>query len=308
MSGTSSRRRLYADLTLLAVALIWGSAFVAQRIAAAEMGFLTFNGWRFLVGAAAVLPFAILSRSKTIVPWHRLDLTDRRRTAAGLLLAGVFLTLGSAFQQAGLEFTSAGNAGFITGLYVVLIPLFLALGWHRMPRPVIWAAALLAALGLYLLSTGGSMQVNRGDGLVLISAVFWALHVILIDWMVRRMDILRFALGQYLVCGLTSLAFGLALEEQSRLSLINNWPVIAYTGLVSIGLGYTLQAAGQRVAPPADAAIILSMEAVFAALAGWLILDERLSNIQLLGCGLMFLGMLLAQSEIILGGKYAQTG
>lgn len=292
---------MLADLILLSVAIIWGSAFVAQRIAAGQFGFLTFNGGRFLVGALVVLPLAVILKPNGAVAWSRQNRNQRLITGTGLLLSGVLLTLGSAFQQAGLKYTNAGNAGFITGLYVVLIPLFLAFVWRRKPRALIWVAALLAAIGLFFLSTGGELQVNRGDGLVLISAVFWALHVILIGWMVQRMQVIWFAFGQYLVCGLISLPLGLAIEGHGIEVLFRYWPVVAYTGIFSIGLGYTLQAVGQRVAPPADAAIILSMEAVFAAIGGWVLLQEKLTLIQLAGCGIMFLGMLLAQSDVIMG-------
>lgn len=302
------RKRLTADITLLSVAVIWGFAFVAQRLAAAEIGFFTFNGWRFLVAALALSPLLVFrNRSHGASPAARLEPNQRARTRAGLLLAGLLLTLGSTFQQAGLKYTSAGNAGFITGLYVVLIPIFLALGWRRFPSRTTWIAAMLAVTGLFLLSTGGRMQVNRGDMLVLISAVFWALHVMLIDWMVRRMEVIEFAIGQYLVCGLLSLALGLLIEGHNSGLILANWWLIAYTGLISIGLGYTLQAAGQRFAPPADAAIILSMEAVFAAFSGWIFLEESLTWIQIAGSGIMLLGMLLAQSDVILGNRNRQT-
>jgi len=298
-SGVSAsiahRSRLLADLTLLSVSLIWGSAFVVQRIAAGQVGVLTFNGLRFLLGALALLPFIRMPKSSG----NGRDL----RITGGVILAGGLMAFGASFQQAGLRYTTAGNAGFITGLYVVLIPIFLGFSMHRRPRPLIWLSALLAAGGLFLLSTGGVLQVNRGDGLVFVSSIFWALHVIIIDWMVRRMDVLRFAVGQYLVCGVLSLTLGLILEPGSLLPTLEQWPLIAYTGILSVGLGYTLQAFGQRVAPPADAAIILSLEAVFAALSGWIFLDEHLSPVQLLGCGVMLLGMLLAQSDVILKGR-----
>jgi len=291
---------------LLGVAAVWGFAFVAQRLAAAEVGFLTFNGWRFLVGALALAPLLIL-QNRTRLAKAEDPPAERVKTRLGLLLAGILLALASAFQQAGLKFTSAGNAGFITGLYVVLIPIFLAIGWRRTPGRVTWLAAVLAASGLFLLSTGGRMQINRGDLLVLISAVFWALHVMQIGWMVKRMGVVQFAAGQYLICGLISLGLGLAIENYNAEILLENWGPIAYTGLISIGLGYTLQAAGQRYAPPADAAIILSMESVFAAFAGWAFLQENLTWIQITGGGTILLGMLLAQRDVILGNRDAQS-
>ncbi len=166
-------------------------------------------------------------------------------------------------------------------------------------------AAFLSALGLYLLSTGGRLQFNRGDILVMVSSAFWACHVILIDWMVQRVEVMQFAAGQYIVCGLVSLCLGLYLEPEALKPVMSNWWLLAYMGVISVGVGYTLQAAGQRVAPPADTAIILSMEAVFAALGGWLFLGESLAPLQMLGCGIILLGMLLAQSDVILGKRQA---
>ena len=288
------KKRLRADLTLLAVAVIWGSAFVVQRLAAVEVGVYLFNGLRFLVAALALAPMAISRR-----------LTDpemagvSRKSLPEVILLGLLLAAGAALQQAGLKYTTAGNAGFITGLYVVFIPLFLGLFWRQHVQRLTWLGALLAVIGLFMLSTGGRFRLSLGDALELAGAVFWALHVILIGRLVQRLDVLQIAVGQYLVCGLVSLSIGLVLEAQMLPALIDTWWAVAYTGLISVGLGYTLQAVGQRVAPPADAAIILSLEAVFAAMAGWLFLDERLGPVQLLGCGVMLLGMLLAQSEAL---------
>jgi drug/metabolite transporter (DMT)-like permease len=292
------KRRLRADLTLLAVAAIWGSAFVVQRLAAVEVGVYLFNGLRFLVAALALAPLAI-SRRLTDPEMESVS----RKSLPGVVLVGLFLASGAALQQAGLKYTTAGNAGFITGLYVVFIPIFLGLFWHQHVQRITWLGALLAVIGLFLLSTGGRFRLSFGDALELVEAVFWALHVIFIGRLVQRVDVLQIAVGQYLVCGLVSLSIGLFVEVQVLPALIDKWWAVAYTGLISVGLGYTLQAVGQRVAPPADAAIILSLEAVFAALAGWLFLDERLSPVQLLGCGVMLVGMLLAQSEALASSK-----
>jgi drug/metabolite transporter (DMT)-like permease len=294
------KRRLRADLVLLAVAAIWGSAFVVQRLVAIEAGIYLFNGLRFLFAALALAP---LAASRLLTGRGMAGLG--RKSLPGVILVGLLLFSGAALQQAGLKYTTAGNAGFITGLYVVIIPLFLALFWRQRLRWITWLGALLAVVGLFLLSTGGQLRLNRGDALELAGAVFWALHVIFTGRLVQRLDVLHFAVGQYLVCGLVSLAFGLAFEAQTLPALADYGWAIAYAGLISVGLGYTLQAVGQRVAPPADAAIILSLEAVFAALAGWIFLGEILGPLQLLGCGVMLAGMLLAQSDIIASQKAA---
>ena len=285
-------QRIGADLTLLLVSIIWGSAFVAQRIAAVQMGVFWFNGLRFLLGALVLLPFAWRERVGAQNQERRAGM---RRVLPGILAAGALLWGGAALQQAGLRYTTAGNAGFITGLYVVLIPLILAISGRSRPGWMVWTASGMAALGLFLLSTGGQMRMNPGDGLELAGAFFWALHVILIGWLVRRIPVLDLSIGQYLVCAALSIATGWWVEQGVQPALLQGWWAILYTGVLSVGLGYTLQAKGQRLAPPADAAVILSSEAVFAALFGWIILSERLAPLQLLGCGIMFAGMLLVQ-------------
>ena len=289
-----AKARLKADLTLLLVAVVWGSAFVAQRVAALSMGVSLFNGLRFLLGALVLLPLALRSQGAG---------ASTRRYLPGMALAGLLLFGGTSLQQLGLRYTTAGNAGFITGLYVVLVPLILALGWRQSPRRLVWMAAALSAAGLFLLSTGGRFSLAIGDALELAGAFLWAFHVLCIGWLVQRADVLHLAVVQYAICGLLSLGLALALESGSLAQVSGAWWTVVYTGILSIGLGYTLQGVGQKVAPPADAAILLSLEAVFAALAGWVFLDERLSAVQLIGCALMLGGMLLAQAPHIFKGR-----
>ena len=303
------KQRLQADLVLLLVALIWGVSIVLQHIAAAEVQAYMFNGVRFLLGVIVILPFAIHEASGIAVPdgdRSSIEVVSLARLLPVKYLPGVFLTglllaAGSAFQQIGMKYTTASNAGFITGLYVVFVPIFLTFGGLRkVPRPMVWIAALLSACGLFLLSTSGHFRVNRGDLLVLAGSVFWALHVILVDWMVRRVRVMQFVVGQSLVCGLVSLVVGMYLEPQALQPIVSYWWLLAYTGIIAVGVGFTFQAVGQRMAPPADTAIILSMESVFAAIGGWLFLAESLTPLQLLGGGIILLGMMVAQSDVIL--------
>jgi drug/metabolite transporter (DMT)-like permease len=294
-SPDHAQARLRADLTLLFVALVWGSAFIAQRVAALSMGVYLFNGLRFLLGALVLLPLALRSRGAGV---------RTRGLLPGMLLAGLLLFGGSSLQQLGLRFTTAANAGFITGLYVVLVPLLLALVWRQPPRQAVWLAALLSAAGLFLLSTGGSFSLALGDALELAGAFLWAFHVLCIGWLVQRADVIHISVVQCALCGLLSLGMALAFESPSLIQVSGAWWTVLYTGLLSIGLAYTLQGVGQKVAPPADAAILLSLEAVFAAIAGWLFLDERLGAIQLVGCALMLGGMLLAQVPLFFKGRF----
>ncbi len=276
--------RLRSDLILLTVAIVWGSGFVAQRVAAAHLTPWMYNGTRFLLGALVVLPLV----AKRL---HDLSRSEWR----GGILAGLLLFGAALFQQTGMRFTTAGKAGFITGLYVVIVPLLLALVWREWPRWSAWMASLMATAGLFLLSGLGRLALAPGDGWVVACAVMWALHVILIGRLASQVDALRLALVQYVVCGVLSLGIALAVGHDTQAGLATAWGAIVYNGVTSVGLGFTLQVIGQRHAPPTDAAIILSMESVSAVLFGWLLLGERLVAVQVVGCGLMLAGMLLAQ-------------
>lgn len=275
--------RLKSDLILLLVALIWGSAFAAQRVAANHLGPFLFNGLRFVVAVAVLLPLARfrprIERKK--LPW--------------VALTGTILFLASALQQAGMQYTTAGNAGFITGLYVVLVPVVLVVILRQPVSWATWLAALLATLGALLLSTGGELKLNPGDALELAGALAWALHVILVGWLARRVDVLSFVIGQDLVAGLLNLFFASFTDMATLPGLAQAGWAVLYTGIFSIGIGYALQGIGQKHAPPSDAALILSLESVFAAIFGFIFLQEYLSPLQLLGCGLIFVAIIQVQ-------------
>jgi drug/metabolite transporter (DMT)-like permease len=285
-------RRILADLALLLVAMIWGSAFSVQRVAAAHLGPLLYNGLRFLLAVVALL---LVAR----VNWRVMTWEEWR----GGTLAGVLLAAASVLQQAGLRYTTAGKAGFITSLYVVLVPLLLALIWRQRAHWAAWLASLVAAVGLFLLSMHGEWTLAVGDALELAGAVLWALHVILIGRLARRVDTLRLSMVQCLVCGALTTGLGLALEHNTLRGLSVAWWAVVYGGVISVGLGYTLQVLGQKVAPATDAAGILSTESVFAALFGWFFLREILSAQQVVGCVLMFAGMLLAQASALIRSR-----
>lgn len=264
-------------------ALLWGSAFVPQRVAAGHLGPFLFNGLRFLLGAIVLLPWVRPLRvpSKTFFRWA--------------LIAGTLLVAASVCQQAGMKWTTAGNAGFLTGLYVVLVPVVMLVGWRQEIGWQTWAGAMLATLGVYLLGVDDQFQIQYGDALEIIGAVLWALHVVIVGRAVKHVDVLVFSVGQYFVAGALNVVIGLVLEGDTLPGLAVCWWTVVYVGVVSVAIGYTLQAVGQKHAPAADAAIILSMEAVFAALFGYLLLHEVLTSRQLLGCALIFAAMLVVQ-------------
>jgi drug/metabolite transporter (DMT)-like permease len=275
--------RLKADLTLLLVTVIWGSAFAVMRVAAGYGIVFYLNGARFILGAVLLLPFA------------RLREAFQRDTLGYVGLGGVALYVAISLQQAGLATTTAGNGGFITSLYIVIVPLLLWAFWKERPAPLMGVAVLMAIIGGYLLSTGGSFQVRRGDVLILISSLFWAMHVVVVSKVQGRMSALSFALGQFVVSGLLNLVTGVFLEHPSRPDMLAVIPAIIYTGVFSIAIGFTLQVVAQKHTPANDAALIMSLESVFAVLFGWLFLRETLLPVQIVGCILILTAVMLVQ-------------
>jgi len=292
--------RLRADLILFIIAIIWGSAFVAQRVAGQIGSVYLFNAARYILAGLVVLPFAWRVRQIANPP-HKMT----REQYKWMFIAGVLLFVAAALQQAGMQYTTAGNAGFITSLYVVLVPIVLFLGWREKPHGLAIIAVALAAAGAFVLSTGGRFEFQIGDALELVGALFWALHVSLLGKFASRFEAMSFSVGQLLVCGILNLILGIFIEQP-----VFTWSLVgavAYTAIFSLGLCYTLQVWAQRHTPPADAALILSLESVFAVLAGWLLLKETLSGIQIFGCMLIFFAVGLSQVKSWNSGKIEQS-
>jgi drug/metabolite transporter (DMT)-like permease len=285
---------LRSEALLLLAAVIWGFAFVAQRIGMDYIGPYTFNAIRFALGVVVLLPFIVFRR----YPGANETATGRNLKfhsplLAGLI-AGIVLFCGASLQQVGIVHTTAGKAGFITGLYVVIVPLIGVFIGQKTGK-LLWAGALFAMLGMYLLSFKEGIRPAPGDLLVFLSAFCWAAHVQLINYFSRRTDVLKLAAVQFGVCSLSSLIFALTNETIVIHSIYLAAGPILYGGILSVGIAYTLQVFAQQKAHPSHAAIILSLETVFAALGGWFILGEMLSARALAGCALMLAGMLMAQ-------------
>ncbi|MDH2435745.1 DMT family transporter [Pokkaliibacter sp. MBI-7] len=283
---------LRADILLLITAAIWGTAFVAQRVGMEHLQPFTFNFARFLLGGLSLLPLVYWfsrKRAKT-----EQEPANPRFLLLGGIAAGLILFAGSSLQQVGLLYTTAGKAGFITGLYLIFVPILGLFLSHKTGANT-WLGAALALVGLYFLSVTEDFTLAYGDALELIGAVFWAGHVLIIGWLSRRTDPLALSVVQLFTCMLLSLATALVTEDIQLSAIKEAWFPIVYAGLFSVGVAYTLQIIGQKEAPPAHAAIILSGEAVFAVLGGWLLLDETLGMRELAGCALMLAGMLLSQ-------------
>ncbi|MFO7652783.1 MAG: DMT family transporter [Candidatus Krumholzibacteriia bacterium] len=281
--------RLRADLLLLLAAAIWGLAFVAQRVGMRHLEPLTFNGIRFALGAAVLVPWLLRGRAGSR------PLDELRAGLPGGLAAGAVLFAGSTLQQWGVVTTTAGKAGFITGLYVVLVPL-LGLVVGQRPGRATWVGATVATVGLYLLSVRGAWHMAHGDLLVLAGAFFWAAHVLVVGRLAKRRHPAAIAFLQFATCSALSLAGAFVLEDPRPAAVVAAALPILYAGLLSVGVAYTLQVVAQRHAPPAHAAIILSLETVFAVLGGWILLGEQLSSRGLAGCALMLIGMLVSQT------------
>ncbi len=294
-----------ADILLMITAAIWGFAFVAQRVGMEYVGPFTFNGVRFGLGSLSLIPLIWYLRERN-------NGKDRWRgtlpfaTALGFsALAGLILFAGASFQQVGIVYTTAGKAGFITGLYVILVPI-IGYRWGQRASRGTWVGAVLAVIGLYLLSVTGSFTIAKGDLLVLISALFWAAHVLTIAWLSPRMNPIVLASIQFAVCSMLSMVTAFAIETVALDSILQGIIPILYGGLASVGIAYTLQVVAQRTAHPAHASIILTMEGAFAVLGGWLLLNEVLTMRALTGCALMMAGMVVSQIAIFYstgGGK-----
>jgi drug/metabolite transporter (DMT)-like permease len=291
----NQHQTLQSDSLLLLAASIWGFAFVAQRLGMQHVGPFGFTGVRFALGCLVLLPLVVrkgLRRGDGSFPrqagWFSLP------RLGGALLAGLILFCGASFQQVGLIYTTAGNAGFVTGLYVVLVPLIgIALGQRT--HAGTWIGCVLAAVGLYLLSATEQFGIALGDLLVLIGALFWACHVHVIGWLSVRQEPLKVAVVQNGTCAVLSLLVSAAIEQNTASRYLAAAIPILYGGIMSVGVAFTLQVVAQMKVKPAHAAIIMSLEAVFAALGGWLFLGEVLTPRAMTGCALMLCGMLVSQ-------------
>ncbi len=295
-SKTLPGRPLASESLLLLASAIWGFAFVAQRVAMDHIGPFTFNAVRFALGSLPMLPLIALARRRGSGGF-----APDRPPLRGLLLsglaAGALLYGGASLQQLGIVYTTAGKAGFITGLYVIIVPI-LGLLWKMHPGPSVWAGAVLGIVGLFLLSVTEQFTIGLGDSLVLAGAFFWAGHVILVGWLIRRIDVGTLAFLQFTTCAVLSFLTALVVEDIRIDGIVAAAGPILYGGFISVGIAYTLQLIGQRKTPPSHAAVILGLEAVFAAIGGWAVLNETLSSRALVGCSLMLAGVIVSQLRL----------
>ncbi len=281
--------RTKANMLLLLAGAVWGMGFVAQSTAMDAIGPMLFVGLRFVLAFLVVLPFAVNECRRAE---SRISRPDR----VGFVWIGLFLFFGMAVQQVGLLSTTVTNAGFLTGLYVIFVPVLMVVVLRRFPHPVIWPASLIALAGIWLLSGGQLSALNSGDALIILCALFWAGQVLLIGvYGTRSGRPLTLSAVQFAVCAVLGLAAAAFTETITWAAIAAAAPEIVYAGVFSSGLAFTLQVIGQRYTSAAQAAIFLSSEALFAALFGAVFLGERLAGFGYLGCLLIFIAILAVE-------------
>ena len=287
-------KAMQANLMMLLAASIWGFAFVAQRIGMETMGPHWFNSLRFFIGVVALTPVVIwMDRTQA-----KISIEGPKSSTNSLLMggavAGLLLFIGATFQQVGLQYTTAGKAGFITGMYIFFVPL-IGLFFRMKTGLGTWLGAAIALWGLYLLSINEDFTLSKGDTLQLICAVAFAGHVLMIGYLASRMDTVKLSLVQFFVAGLLAMILALYFEQLTWGMIKSTAVPLLFAGVMSTGIAYTLQTIAQQHAHPSHAAIILSSEGVFAVIGGFLLLNEVLPAQGLLGCGLILAGMLMSQ-------------
>jgi drug/metabolite transporter (DMT)-like permease len=283
----------FSNLLLLLTAMIWGFAFVAQRVGMEYIGPFTYNAVRFALGGLSLYPLILYLKHKNRNESQEKHLFLRQKRVGGLLL-GLVLFLAASLQQVGLQYTTAGKSGFITGLYVVFVPLVGVFFRHKTSL-FLWIAVALASIGMYLLSVTSLGTFSYGDMLTVFSALFWTVHVLLTGYLSPKMDSIKLAQTQFFVCALLCSIVAVCIEPIDFSQIFRAYIPILYGGLLSVGVAYTLQVVVQKTAHPTYSAVILSLESLFAAIGGWIILNETLSMRSIIGCGLMLSGMMIAQ-------------
>ncbi|HJA06228.1 MAG TPA: DMT family transporter [Candidatus Mediterraneibacter pullicola] len=295
------KRKSTNNFLLALTAFIWGSAFVAQSVGMDYLGPFTFNSIRCLMGGIVLIPVLLLfkrnGRKKSqeqVAEVAGAGIGSRKDLIVGGICCGLALAAGSSLQQIGLVYTTAGKAGFITALYIVIVPVMGILLGKRVGLKV-WIGVVLAATGMYFLCITEGFSIAKGDFFVFLCAAAFSVHILVIDSFAPKVDGVALSCIQFFVCGILC-AVPMLVSEQPQISqIMEAWVPLAYAGVLSCGVAYTLQVVAQKNTDPAVASLILSLESVFSVLAGWVILGERLSGRELFGCALVFTAVILAQ-------------
>ena len=289
------KKELKGTAMLLLTAFIWGIAFVAQSDGMNYVGPFTFNCVRMVIGGLVLIPcIFILERMKGSRTEKKVERTNKKYMFIGGILCGIALGAAAALQQIGIQYTTVGKAGFITAMYIIIVPV-LGIFFRRKAGVRVWISVIIAVAGLYLLCMSGSLKLGRGDLLVLLCALVFSVHILLIDYFSPKTDGVKMSCIQFLTAGLISAVPMLLFEKPAVSDITAAWLPILYAGVLSCGVAYTFQVIAQKDADPTVASLVLSLESVFSVLAGWVILGQVLSGREILGCVLMFAAIILAQ-------------
>ena len=283
---------LKSSMLLFLAAFIWGVAFVAQSLGMDYMGPLSFNGARFLMGSVVLLPLVIYRRQKNRK--EGIPAPDTKITIKGGICCGLALCAAALLQQYGIMYTTVGKAGFITTLYIIMVPIFGIFLKKRVSGKV-WIGAVIAAFGMYLLCMSERLAFSKGDGLVFICAIIFSVHILVIDYFSPKADGVEISCIQFLTAGVIASMGALLFENPQLGQFIAGIIPLAYAGILSSGVAYTLQVVGQKNVEPTVASLILSLESVVSMLAGWVILHQALTGRELFGCVLVFAAVILVQ-------------
>lgn len=293
---TQQKTSLKNPLLLLLTAAIWGVAFVAQSVSTDYIGGFTFNASRFIIGAIVLLPVILLfnrTSSKTVAVSNTAAKNSKDLIIGGIT-CGICLCLASNFQQFGIKYTTVGKAGFITACYIVIVPV-LGLFLGKKCSRYIWIAVAMSLVGLYLLCITDGFSIGKGDILILVCAFLFSIHILVVDHFSPKADGIKLSCIQFLTCGVLSAIPALLFEQPDLNAILSAWKPILYAGVMSSGVGYTLQIIGQKDMNPTVASLILSLESCISVIAGWIILGEQLSSKEIFGCVIMFTAIILAQ-------------
>lgn len=286
-------QKLKSILFLLLAAIIWGFAFIAQRVGGELLGDFTFNAIRFLLGALSLIPVICLFENKHI------ERTKIKATIKPSIITGIILFVATSLQQIGIGLTDfAGKAGFITGFYIVLVPLASLLLYKTKMNLTKWLSVIIALIGLFLVSITSDFTINIGDAIIFVSSFFWTAHILFINENVDKVYALRYSMGQFLTASVLSWIVALAIETFTLEAIYAAALPLLYGGIGSIGIGYTLQILGQKGLNTTDVALVLSTESIFCAIGGVLLLNEVMSVQSYIGCVLMFIGIMLSQVSL----------
>lgn len=291
--------QLRNSLLLFLTAAIWGVAFVAQSVGMDYVEPFTFSMVRNIMGGIVLIPCIFLlnklfpKKAETVTPE---ELKKSRKTLlTGGICCGILLALASNLQQIGIQYTTVGRAGFITACYIIIVPILGLLFFKKKCRSTIWAAVVLALVGLYLLCITDGFAIGKGDFYILLCSILFSLHILVIDHFSPLVDGVKMSCIQFFVCGILSAVPAFLFETPDLGNMLQAWVPLVYAGVLSCGVAYTLQIVGQKNMNPTVASLILSMESCISVLAGWVILNQKLSARELWGCVLMFAAIVLAQ-------------